>query len=183
MLGYEPTGLHAIFKQLWNNTKGKPNKVILKLETKTIKFPNDEEFKKAIIEGNLYDRKSCNSILYEYELDLQKHSKDPLIPLPKFTVDHVAPQVRKKNWKGVISNVDYAKWGNSWGNLVPLTLEGNSFKGTINYQTAKKFLFQDTPFQSTKELFKEFKVWNAHTIQKRSKSLANWAVKKWPRKI
>ena len=43
LIGMEPTGLHAVFKVLWEKTKGNPANVVQKIVTRTIQSPSDAQ--------------------------------------------------------------------------------------------------------------------------------------------
>lgn len=179
--GLEPTGLHAVFKNLWDRSEGDPTRVRKAIESQTIRFPNDEEFRRQISEGSLYGRRLSHYILEEYERDIRKGG-DPLTEgqLRGFQLDHVAPQSLRGSWAQVFSSEQDQNLIDTWGNLVPLSSRANSTKSTMNWADARDLLRQDTIFKSTRVIYDEEESWTPDTVRKRNKLLADWAVDRWP---
>ena len=100
-LGLEPTGLHAIFKDLWGKAGGDQEEVIKNVQTKTIEFPDDDRFADRIKTSDLYHRKLCKYVLEEYERSFT--AGDVLKTFPPITADHLMPQSREGDWISVIS--------------------------------------------------------------------------------
>lgn len=178
--GFEPTGLHSVFKQLWGRCKGRMNGLPSHLQTATIQFPGDKQTRENIRRNSLYGRRICTYILEEYEWGLQKKLKEPAVALPGITVDHVMPQTRSGDWRQVISSAKHEQIAHVWGNLVPLSQPLNSLKNSKNFDEASQILSEETQFLSVKELYTEFSSWDASSIQKRTEKLAAWAIKRWP---
>ena len=102
-VGLEPTGLHTVFKVLWDRSGGGGSrKVREELESRNMRFPGDDLVQHSIIEEPLRRRRLCHYILEEYELSLRKG--DPLSEsqLRGFEIDHVAPQSLKGEWAETI---------------------------------------------------------------------------------
>ena len=184
ILGIEPTGLHAVFKSLWQELigdvqSGTVDKLVTAKRTRdiisskpTISWPKDEEFRAAIETGDLYRRKIANYALREYELSLKGES-----PLDEHQIEHIAPQSPTEGWKKVIPE-GYEKLVHTWGNLLPLTPTMNPSAGQSEF-TIKRQAYADSIFASAREVAKA-KVWDAKAIQRRSKAIADWALKRWP---
>lgn len=123
LVGLEPTGLHAIFKVLWDKTThGTPKEVRENIESTTIKFPDDDEVRQGIEGEALRRRRLCHYVLEERELDLRGKGDD-LSPeqLQGFEVDHIAPQSLKGDWAPLFASPDAKALLDTWGNLVPLS--------------------------------------------------------------
>lgn len=73
-VGFEPTGLHTVFKHLWGRCKGNVRNLQGHLQTATIKFPGDDETNESIKKNGLYGRRICKYVLAEYEWSLQMSS-------------------------------------------------------------------------------------------------------------
>jgi uncharacterized protein DUF262/uncharacterized protein DUF1524 len=182
--GIEPTGLHAVFKSLWQELvgdvqDGNLNQMVTAKRTReiisnkpTISWPKDEEFRVAIETGELYRRKIANYALREYELSLKGES-----PSDGHQIEHIAPQAATDNWKNAIPD-DYEKVVHTWGNLLPLTPTMNPSAGQSAFAVKSK-AYADSIFASAREVAKA-KVWDAKAIRNRSKAIANWALKRWP---
>jgi len=65
--GFEPTGLHAVFKNLWTETHGDPDMLIQIIdENPTVQFPSDVEFVEFVKTRPLYGRRLATYIVLEY---------------------------------------------------------------------------------------------------------------------
>lgn len=179
IVGLEPTGLHAIFKKLWENTKGKPGLVAKSIISKTISYPEDNEVVVAVAEQDMYRKKVRNFIISEYEISVQNEGIEPLKYLPDMTIDHVMPQYRNGTWLANVSEEEHAALVNTWGNLVPISQKSNSTKGAKSFEETKQLLANETKFVSAKRLLEENETWNASDIQRRNFELSHWAISFW----
>lgn len=183
LLGFEPTGLHAVFKQLWSKAKDDVDKVSKNIQTKTIKMPSDKEVLDQTISGDLYNRRVAKYVVLQYEWSLQEQKIEPAASLPECTIDHVLPQSMAGDWSKSVSENEHKELVHSWGNLVPMSQTSNSLKSTKSFQEAKEILSNETQFMSVQEIFDSSNVWNAKKIKARSKKLAQWATERWKIKI
>ncbi|HUR36950.1 MAG TPA: DUF262 domain-containing protein [Terriglobales bacterium] len=181
LVGLEPTGLHSIFKKLWDDAKADPSLVKKSIQTGTISFPPDEEVLRAIEDKGLYKKRVEKYVLRSYEAHLQQTSLAKLSYLPKITADHVMPQDWQGEWKKVISKEDHERVVDLWGNLVPLSSPENSAKGAKSFGEAKALLSQETAFLTTKRLMAKTDTWDKETILARCIELADWAITRWPK--
>lgn len=179
--GLEPTGLHAVFKRLWDTAGLDAQKVFKSIQTGTISFPTDEELVTAILTKPLYKKRVEKYVLASYEIYLQKSSISQLRYLPEITTDHILPQGLGGEWKEIITQEEHGEIVHLWGNLVPLSTPENSAKNAKSFSEAREILENETSFKSTKEVLKNFKSWNGGAVEKRGKALAKWAVTRWPR--
>lgn len=176
--GIEPTGLHAIFKGMWEVAGADPAAVRRAIVSKTIVYPSDDQVREAIMEWPMYSRKVLPYAMAEYERELS--SVDVMKLLPDITVDHLMPQSRKGAWAEVMSDSDFERLVDTWGNLVPLSGPANSAKNAKSWAEARELLQSETVFSSTKKVYMSQEVWNAETIEARSRAIASWAVERWP---
>jgi hypothetical protein len=176
--GLEPTGLHAVFKKLWGAAKADPNLLRSEIVSTTIAFPDDERFRAGISEGNLYTRNIKNYVLEEYERSFT--DGDVLSTFPTITVDHVLPQSRDGDWALIFSDEEFDRWINTWANLVPLSSQANSSKGSKSWAEAKAKLSNETVFSSTKHIYDDYVEWNPAALEARLLVLQKWAVERWP---
>lgn len=176
--GIEPTGLHAIFKRLWEVAGDDPVAVRSSITSKTVYFPTDDEVKGAVLTGDLYHRKVCRYAIIEYERATT--SGDILETFPPVTIDHVMPQARKEQWEATVSEADHAELLHTWGNLVPLSREANSTKNAGSWEEARGKLKNETVFSTTKTLYDSNETWTATEIRARGTLVADWAVERWP---
>lgn len=178
--GLEPTGLHAVFKNLWDETGGDPLKILAVFDKNpTVRFPSDEDFASDIKVRALYGRRLQQYILWEYERGLT--GGDVPSDSVKLTVDHVMPQTLTSEWSLEVSAEEHEKLKHVWANLVPLSGSTNSEKGQKSWGAVRSFFQTETVFKSTKRLAQSNETWNANAIRKRSDELATWALSRWPK--
>ncbi|MHA7280524.1 DUF262 domain-containing protein [Arthrobacter sp. MDT2-2] len=176
--GIEPTGLHAIFKKLWEKAGSDPAAVRSNIVSSTVSFPDDSAVASAITAGDLYHRKIKNYVILEYERAFT--SGDILETFPPVTVDHLMPQNHTDDWKKVVSAEDHKRLINTWGNLVPLSPGANSTKGCKSWAEARNLLQSETVFSTTKQVYMHRESWDADAIEHRSKEIKAWALERWP---
>ena len=176
--GFEPTGLHAVFKELWTITKGSPEEFLSSInKNPTVQFPDDKKFEENIRFSNLYSRRLAPYIIEEYERSFK--GGDPHPEDIKITIDHLMPKELTDEWKAIVDSKEHEKYKDTWGNLVPLSGPANSQKGQKSWSTVRDFLMKETIFKTTKHLAQENEVWNIENIKKRSEILALWALERW----
>lgn len=178
LLGIEPTGLHAIFKGMWESAGADPALVRQSITSTTVVFPSDSQVREAIVDSSMYSRKILRYAMAEYERDIS--TVDVMKQLPEITIDHVMPQSGRKEWAEVITPADFDRVVNTWGNLVPLSGNANSSKNAKNWETARKLLQHETVFSTTKQVYANHEEWNFETIRARSEQIVQWAIERWP---
>jgi len=176
--GMEPTGLHAVFKGLWNVAGAVEADVRKSLETKTIKFPNDAEFDISIRTAPMYSRKIRNFAMLELERSFTKG--DVLSSFPEMTADHLLPQTAKDAWRENFTQNDIDQWRDTWANLVPLSGKANSEKGSRSWSEARKLLRTETVFSTTKRVLDRYEDWTPSSLAERAGELSAWAIVRWP---
>lgn len=177
--GYEPTGLHAVFKGLWKTTQGDPKLVRKNLVTRTIVYPDDQEVIESIKEKPIDRAKITKFLLMEYESHLRKSEKaDPLPRDLSFSIEHVMPQKKSKSWLS-ISKADHQRLVGTLGNLVPLSRSQNSSVQDEGWET-KRQRFKGSNWFSAKHLATG-NAWTAAKIRERNRELRDWLLGEWPR--
>lgn len=180
--GLEPTGLHAVFKDLWQYTQGDAFKAQTRIDDNpTVRFPSDDEFESDIKNRGLYRRKLAKYIVLEYERDLRSGDPLPEIDVDKVTLDHIIPQTLTAEWAAVVNSDEHEKLVHTWGNLVPLSGSGNSQKGQQSWASVREFFRTETIFKSTKRIASQNEQWNIDALRKRSNELSVWAARRWER--
>ena len=178
----EMSGIHAIFKKLWDDTKGDPKKVRQKIETKTKIFPDDKAFKDSILNKGLYIKNVQKYALLQYEEHLANNSFETYPNQTIQTCDHLMPQSQKKmNYKSAHEKNEHDRTVNLWGNLFPMSKSLNSKKSNMNTANFYKNLKKHTRFESIECLDNKYKnkKWGPNLIDDRTKVIANWALKRW----
>lgn len=178
--GFEPTGLHAVFKDLWAATAGDPQLVVATIEkSPTVQFPSDKQFESDIKTKPFYKRKLAPYVVRQYEVGLR--GGDPLPLGASLTLDHVAPQELNDVWKTVFKTEEHAELVDTWANLVPLSGVANSEKGRKSWSETRVFFQTETMYKTTKRLATSCDAWDAAQIRQRAAELAAWAVNRWPK--
>lgn len=177
--GYEPTGLHAAFKGLWKECEGNytAKNVDAKLRThSTVKWPDNDEFKKSLLERPLYSVRITPHILAEWNGALGGD-------VPKIEsqqIEHVLPSQPEKT----------SQWCRDWtpaerkkkdciGNLLPLSAALNKKIQNKDYSIKKKHYTADSALKAPRKFAQKYKQWTPKNFEARSKAIAEWAVGKW----
>tara|TARA_Y100001980_G_scaffold17475_1_gene4800 strand:+ start:240 stop:1997 length:1758 start_codon:yes stop_codon:yes gene_type:complete len=176
VLGIEPTGLHAIFKDLWNRMDKKTAETAEKIirDTKTMVWPSDDEFNDKLNNRELYGVGVTKYILEEYELSL-KGDYDR----GDFDIEHIMPQTRNNQWD-YIDQEDHAKYLHLIGNLLPITPIMNKSIKNFGFDHKRKRYKEDSKFKSTRQLGEDYEKWGIEEIKVRQKKIIQWAKKRWP---
>jgi hypothetical protein len=178
--GFEPTGLHAVFKGLWDETQGDPSKFVKTIDDNaTVQFPSDEEFRLHVETKPLYGRKLAPYIVLEYERGLLGGDPVPASAWP--SLDHVLPQESTAYWRGIFSEEEHRDLVHTWANLLPMSAKANSEKGRKDWDTVKKYFATETVYKTTKRFSENQAVWNAETLRQRGTDLSVWAAARWPK--
>jgi hypothetical protein len=180
IMGMEPTGLHAVFKGLWDPDDLDPESLERRLTTATVVFPNDEEFSDYVRTGHLYGRNICSFVLWERELGYETGDKHPGVI--EFHACHVIPRQLDKadlaTWDGW-SKAEWDSLKNTWANLVPLTGQANWQMGRMSWDEARKLLRGNVIFKTPQRLMNEYPTWTPDDVRDRANDLAGWAVERW----
>jgi hypothetical protein len=180
LAGYEPTGLHAVFKDLWHRTQGDSALMVEIIDQNpTVHFPDDVQFARDIAERPLYGRRLARYILAELERSLS--GGDPY-PETNFTIDHVMPQQLTSAWRDIVTEEEHSLLKDTWANLVPLSAPANAEKAQKPWAEARDYFLTETVFKTTKRLAHEYGQWDVSTIRDRASKIAGWAVSRWPKR-
>jgi len=178
IVGLEPTGLHAVFKGLWNKCKANRKLLVENIVTQTIKFPNDDEVLRSLKEEPVDSRVILKYLLIQHEFSLsKKYGFDPA-DIQKFTIEHVLPQNYVGGWRRRFSKERHRVCVGHIGNLIPLTPSQNSSIKDDDWGKKKK-RFKGSNWKTAREICR-YPNWTASVIAKRSNGFAKWAVKRWP---
>ncbi len=176
--GYEPTGLHAVFKGLWKETNQdgslSVSRVALAIGTRTtVPWPDNLEFEKSIKEGDLYARNVRKFALREFE----RHTKGET-PADDFQIEHIAPQTATEEWREVFGD-NYRSIVNTWANLIPITPNMNPVVGQSGF-SGKQQEYSNSIFASTREIAKVCETWGPADVEDRAQKITDWAIQRWP---
>ena len=176
--GYEPTGLHAVFKGLWkdSSSEGFPTQKSISAAISartTVPWPNDVEFATNIADGNLYDRNVRKFALLEYERSVKGES-----PADDFEIEHILPQTPNAHWESVFGD-HYKEMVNTWANLIPITRSMNPSVGQQDF-VSKTTAYKDSIFATTRDVGQSWSEWTPEAVRARSAALQKWALGRWP---
>ena len=176
--GYEPTGLHAVFKGLWKEAspEGFPTaqSVSAAISNRTtVPWPDDSEFSENIATGNLYDRNIKKFALLEYERSTKGET-----PADDFEVEHILPQTANAHWESLFGE-SYKSVVNTWANLIPITRSMNPAVGQLDFE-AKKTSYRDSIFATTRDVGNSSSEWTPTSMTERASAIRKWALNRWP---
>lgn len=177
ILGIEPSGLHALFKGLWQQMAeyNADEFITLVSEKPTIHWPNDRELKEAINTRALAKAGICNYLLTEYDYSLPGDN-----PSDSPTIEHILPQTYSKAWAHKFSTEEHKQLVDTWANLIPLSKPLNSSLQAKAFDIKRDRYKQESMFSSPRFISKEWSDWTPESIEERSSLLAAWATKRWP---
>ena len=179
--GYEPTGLHAVFKSLWNDCAGDysvENVVAIIKSHSTVAWPDETEFAKAIQSRPLYKARITPYLLEEWNAHLGGD-------IPKLEnakqIEHVLPEkpAADSQWVQDWSKEDRETKTSCLANLLPLSAPINSSLQNADYSKKKKRYEEDSALKSPREFAKEYDVWTPDQFYLRATKLKDWALFRW----
>ncbi|MCY3661078.1 MAG: HNH endonuclease family protein, partial [Caldilineaceae bacterium] len=143
---------------------------------------HDEQFINDIESKPFYGRRLDGYVLAELEIAV--HRSNPFNPeqLEEITVDHLAPQSLKGDWKKMFpkDKGEREMLLGLLGNLVPLSQSDNSAKGAKDWNEAGCRLRNETIYRTAREVLDQYAEWGPQQIHERTKQLAELAVTRWP---
>lgn len=178
LVGREPTGLHAVFKVLWERTKGEPAEVLKRIVTRTILSPSDSEIAAFLLKEKSDSRAILKFLFEEYERDLIKANKyDPPTEIAA-TIEHVLPKNLSAPWASWVSTAEHQQCVGLLGNLAPLSDKQNKSLQDQSW-TEKSSRFLGSNFKMTQKLA-SVRRWDAAEIRSRTSSMTAWLCNRWP---
>jgi hypothetical protein len=177
LAGVEPTGLHAVFKTLWEKTKGDVDEVLKSIITRTIQVPEDGDIRARLADEPSDTRVILRYVLQEYERDFTKKHKYDLAPTVA-TIEHIVPQHRTDEWAKVFSESEHKRLVGQIGNLVALSAEQNKSLQDQSWEEKRK-RFKGSDFKSTQALA-ELQKWDPEAVLDRTRRVTKWIVSRWP---
>ena len=176
LAGYEPTGLHSLFKTMWQRSKGDPAGLLTEIDSRpTIQFPDNKVFEDHIRTRPLYGRRLAGYVLSEFDRKLPGDPTPDIRP----TIDHVMPRKPSAAWS--VAPAEHALLLHTWANLVPLSGPGNSSKGNEPWPKVQKRLLAESSFKTPRDLALRYSSWGPAEIRQRADEVVAWALKRWPR--
>jgi uncharacterized protein DUF262/uncharacterized protein DUF1524 len=180
LFGWEPTGLHAIFKDLWPQTLGDPKKVAVRVQTSTIKTPTDAELLKELRTAPVDRRRILPFVLKQLERERRdEEGTEESFPSGTITIEHVAPLSYESHWQTAFPTSE--SHDESVGLLGNLTLLAGKHNQRIANQNwgQKRQRFTHSDWLVSRDVASKRR-WNGRAIEERTNELAAWAVRRWP---
>ena len=179
ILGYEPTGLHAVYKGVWHEIKANPTVAKLKSEIinrSTVQYPSNKEVINAIKTRALYKSRITPYILREYDLSLEGDT-----PSDVFTIEHILPNtwIEEDPWSKIITKEKHSELKDTLANLIPLSGDLNKNVQRDIYSKKRPRFRKESMFRTPRDLAEKWDVWNEKTINERAESMAKWIISRW----
>ena len=156
-------------------------KVGLARQSDSNRFPDDEEFQRALEEGNLYGKRICRDLLER----LENFESNERTDTSGYSIEHVMPQNESLSakWREMLGN-DWQEAQRLWlHRLGNLTLTGYNSSYSDRPFLEKKTIsggFNESSVRLNK-FIREQEKWTHAEMERRGKDLATRAVAIWPR--
>jgi uncharacterized protein with ParB-like and HNH nuclease domain len=176
--GHEPTGLHSVFKKLWEDCGGVPDATNVDASIrkhKTVVWPTTHEVKACVLQRPLYGSSVTTFVLIEWNKSLGGDQ-----PTARPWVEHVLPDTLSESWKPDFSEDQHKKLKDLLANLLPLSQPMNQGLGNGGYVSKRPVYLEDSMFKGAREFAKEYESWKPADLELRAGKLASWVVDRWP---
>ncbi|MGX5858599.1 DUF262 domain-containing protein [Dyadobacter jiangsuensis] len=186
LTGLPTTKYDVLFPSLINRIASEPDKIraFQKAIQEESVYVSDQELEDALIHRELYKPRELGFsrlILQEIDRQMQPHGEYPdysTIP----TIEHVLPQTPDIQWKEYLGHEalspDLGRLTNTLGNLCLNSASANSSFGRQLYQQ-KQERYLNHQSALNRDIVSRKEAWTLGEIQKRSKDLAQVAIKVW----
>ena len=178
LCGIEPTGLHAVFRRLWEDTKNDrtADAVAAKIKDKsTVTWPDDEFVARSIRTRSLYGSSVASFVIRQYDEGLGGD-----VPENVSWIEHVLPRNPDSSWDEKFDKDQRQKLTNLWANLIPLSSEMNGDLANKSFSIKQPVYEADAMFKSARKFAKEYSDWTPENLEARSDELVQWALTRWP---
>lgn len=176
--GHEPTGLHAVFKRLWQDCEGAPTaeKVTQAIKRhRTVVWPSDQDVREAVLKRPQYGAAVTSFLLMEWNRHLGGDQ-----PTNITWVEHILPNKPTDDWLESFSAEQHEQMKDLLANLIPLSKEMNQSLSNGPYAGKRAAYADDSGFKAARRVAEECPSWGPSELQARSETLADWAVERWP---
>jgi uncharacterized protein with ParB-like and HNH nuclease domain len=178
---HEPTGLHAVFKGMWNELNLSTNEKNVRDSINkhgTVKWPNDNEFTDAIKNNDIYTKPIfARFLLRELDKNSCRHSSHS-----DFEIEHILPQEYRgsdSSWRKNFSSDEHAKYKNIWANLIPIKSSLNKEVSVKSFKSKSESYKASSEFFTARKLAETYTEWTPDTLEQRSEDLVSFALKRW----
>ena len=180
ILGFEPTGLHALFKGVWNELRDRPSVKALKaeiLKRPTIQYPENEQISEALKTRSLAKARICAYILLELDRTFAGDT-----PGDKISIEHVLPQSydADSDWAASFSSEQHKVLKDTLANVIPLSIPLNTSLQASEYAVKRKRYEEESMFVTARLFAKKWKRWTPSKMEQRRNELFEYIVDRWP---
>lgn len=178
--GYEPTGLHAVFKSLWydcNNDYSVENVAECIKQHVTVTWPDDEEVRAKVIERPLHKAAITPYILAEWDKELGGD-----IPiLDSKHIEHVLPRNPKSGsqWLADWSKEERDAKTDCLANLLPLSGSLNDSIKNADYAIKQHRYIDDSALKAPRDFAQKYSTWTPADFNDRAEKIADWVLDRW----
>lgn len=176
LCGHEPTGLHAVFKRLWDDTADDltPTGVASAISRhKTVVWPRSEDVRASVASRPLYGASIASYVILEYDR-AQGGDQSGVVPW----IEHVLPVTAGVAWPQ-FSQQEHSKMKDLFANLIPLTSDMNMSISNGPYTSKRKRYQEDSLYKSARQFATEYGDWTPQLLEERGALLAQWVVERW----
>ena len=178
--GYEPTGLHAVFKSLWDDCEGdySVDSIVANIQRhNTVKWPDDDEFSSSVKTRPLYKARITPYILAEWNGKLGGDVPE----LDSQQIEHVLPVTPSQNsqWWKDWTKAQHEKMVDCLANLLPLSGEINSSIQNADYSEKRQRYIDDSALKAPRAFGQKYEVWTPAEFDERATELSKWALERW----
>lgn len=178
--GYEPTGLHALFKGLWQEVATDLSCAAVSSaiqRRRTIQWPTHGELREAVRVRDIAAARICKYILVEYDKSLKGDDPDS-----DPTIEHVMPRSREVGsaWAEAFSDAEHRELLHTWANLIPLSGPLNESVQRAPYSTKSARYLAESMFVTPRWVAERMQEWTPDALAQRAAVLGDWAVQRWP---
>lgn len=177
--GIEPTGLHAVFKKLWEGPESasiEHMQQVIGAKHRTVEWPSDDKVAESVRTRSLYGSRITPYLLREHNLSLggDLPHEGPM------WIEHVLPQNPSAGaWKAFAKD-DRSKYLHTFANLLPCSAEMNAGLQNGEYLLKRDVYLEDATYKATRTFAKAYDDWNPEALRQRADSLAAWVLERWP---
>lgn len=178
LCGIEPTGLHAVFKKLWEETASdrSANTVAERIKSRTtVTWPDDDLVSRSIRTRPIYGSSVAAFVIRQYDESLGGD-----VPVNPSQIEHVLPRNPDASWEGIFDKEQRQKLTHLWANLIPLSSSMNGDLANAGYLKKRPVYEADAMFKSSRKFAKDYEQWTPEMLSARSEVLRDWALKRWP---
>lgn len=143
------------------------------------RFPDDIEFKQALMNKDIYNFRNRNYLLRK----LENFKSKEVVDVENLTVEHIMPQNKNlsQSWKRMLGpnwEVVHQQWLHCLGNLTLTAYNAELGDRSFEDKKTMKGGYADSPLRINHSLV-NVKQWNADEIEKRAEKLAEHALSIW----